>query len=109
MFTKVHRKLSETWHALSFLFLRRRQIHQALPPEVAAMWMSEQVRVEVRGFSPGSVVANLALVFSPSQSQDVTKVAAALLQSLMNSSKYSVDPHSVNVTGTRFSDRKSVV
>ncbi|XP_056910998.1 uromodulin-like 1 isoform X3 [Takifugu flavidus] len=74
------------------------EIHQALPPEVKAMWESEQVRVEVRGFSPGSVVAHLTIIFTPSQSQDIINVTAAVLQSLMNSTKYSVDPHSINVT-----------
>lgn len=100
---KMYIKLSGTSQAFSILFLLRYQIHQALPPEVKAMWESEQVRVEVRGFSPGSVVAHLTIVFTPSQSQDIINVSAAVLQSLMNSTKYSVDPHSINVTGTSFS------
>lgn len=61
------------------------------------------MRVEVRGFSPGSVVANLTIIFTPSQSQDIINVSAAVFQFLINSSKYSVDPHSIDVTGTCFS------
>lgn len=79
------------------------QIHQSLPPEVKAMWESGQVRVEVRGFSPGSVVANLIIIFTPSQSQDNMNVYTAILQSLRNTTKYSMDPYSVVLRGTRFS------
>lgn len=67
------------------------------------MWESGQVRVEVRGFSPGSVVANLIIIFTPSQSQDNMNVSTAILQSLRNTTKYSMDPYSVVLRGTRFS------
>lgn len=100
---KMYIRVSGPSQAFSVLFLLRHQIHQALPPEVKAMWESGQVRVEVRGFSPGSVVANLTLIFTPSQSQDIFNASAAVLQSLINSTKYSVDPHSIAVTGTCFS------
>lgn len=99
---KMYIKLSGTSQAFSSLFLLRHQIHHALPPEVKALWESGQVRVEVRGFSPGSVVANLTIIFTPSPSQDIINASAAVLQSLINSTKYSVDPHSIDVTGTCF-------
>lgn len=76
------------------------QIYQALSPELKAMWDSEQVRVEIRGFSPGSVVANLIIVFTPSQSQDISHVSAAIQQSLTNSTKYTVDSDGVHLSGT---------
>lgn len=63
------------------------------------MWESGQVRVEVRGFSPGSVVANLIIIFTPSQSQDNMTVSTAVLQSLRNATEYSVDPDSVVLRG----------
>lgn len=100
---KMYIRLSGTSQAFSVLFLLRHQIHQALPPEVKALWESGQVRVEVRGFSPGSVVANLTITLNPSQSQDIINASAAVLQSLINSTKYRVDPHSIDVTGTCFS------
>lgn len=100
---EMYIKLSGTSQALSILFPLQHQIHPALPLDVKAMWESGQVRVEVRGFSPGSVVANLTIIFTPSQSQDIVNASAAILQSLMNSTKYSVDPHSIDVTGTCFS------
>lgn len=65
------------------------------------MWDSGQVRVEIRGFTPGSVVANLAIIFTPSHSQDIANVSAAILDSLTNTTKYTVDPHT-NMTGTCF-------
>lgn len=100
---EMYIKLSGTSQALSILFPLRHQIHPALPLDVKAMWESGQVRVEVRGFSPGSVVANLTIIFTPSQSQDIVNVSAAILQSLRNSTKYSMDPHSIDVAGTCFS------
>lgn len=63
------------------------------------MWDSEQLRVEIRGFASGSVVANLAIIFSPSHSQQASKASAAVGRSLRNSSKYSVDPSSIHVAG----------
>lgn len=67
------------------------------------MWESGQVRVEVRGFSPGSVVADLIIIFTPGPSQDITTVSTAVLQSLRNTTQYSVDPDSVVLRGTPFS------
>lgn len=64
------------------------------------MWDSKQVRVEIRGFSSGSIVANLTIIFSPSHSRDILNGSAAVVGSLMNTTKYSVDSSSVYVTGT---------
>lgn len=60
---------------------------------------SGQMRLEIRGFSPGSVVVNFTLVFIPSQSQDISNVSTALLHSLMNSTKYTVDRNNTRIMG----------
>uniref|UniRef100_A0A3B4V676 Uromodulin-like 1 n=1 Tax=Seriola dumerili TaxID=41447 RepID=A0A3B4V676_SERDU len=73
------------------------QIYQSLSPEMKAMVDSGQVRIEIRSFSLGSVVVNFTLIFTPIQSQDVSDVSTALLNSLMNSSKYSVDRNNTSI------------
>ena len=65
-----------------------------------AMVDSGQVRIEIRGFSPGSVVVTFSIIFTPNQSQDIKNVSIALLNSLMNSSKYTVDKNNTSIKGT---------
>ncbi|XP_032389675.1 uromodulin-like 1 isoform X1 [Etheostoma spectabile] len=67
------------------------EIYKSLSPEIKAMVDSGQVRIEIRRFSPGSVVVNFTIIFSPSQSQDISNVSTALLHSLTNSTIYTVD------------------
>ncbi|TDH04641.1 hypothetical protein EPR50_G00134810 [Perca flavescens] len=69
----------------------KEEIYQSLSPEMKAMVNSGQVRIEIRSFSPGSVVVNFTIIFSPSQSQDISNVSTALLNSLINSTIYAVD------------------
>lgn len=64
------------------------------------MWDSEELRVEIRGFASGSVVANLIVIFSPSHSHHTFNVSAAVGRSLVDSSRYTVDPSSIDTTGT---------
>lgn len=66
------------------------------------MWDSQQVRVEIRGFSSGSVVANLTITFTPSHSRDILNASTAIGRSLMNTTKYTVDPNSIYMTGACF-------
>ncbi|XP_070700102.1 uromodulin-like 1 [Pempheris klunzingeri] len=72
------------------------EIYQALSAEMKALVDSGQVRIEIRGFSPGSVVVDFTVIFTPSQSQDISNVSTALLHSLMNSTKYTVENTSIN-------------
>lgn len=58
-----------------------------------------QVRIEIRNFSPGSVMVNFTIVFIPSQSLDISNVSTAVLQSLTNSSTYTVDQNSTSLNG----------
>lgn len=60
---------------------------------------SGQVRIEIRNFSPGSVMVNFTIVFIPSQSLDISNVSTAVLQSLTNSSTYTVDQNSTSLNG----------
>lgn len=56
------------------------------------------VRIEIRGFSPGSVVVNF-IIFIPSANQSDSSVSTAVLHSLMNSTKYTVDQNNTNING----------
>lgn len=67
-----------------------------------AMVDSGQVRVEIRSFSLGSVVVNFTLIFTPSQGQDISEVSTAVLNSLMNSTKYTVDRDNTVFKGMSF-------
>lgn len=78
---------------------RHPQIYQSLSPEMKALVDSGQVRIEIKGFAMGSVVVNFTIFFIPSQSQDIMNVSTALLQSLMDSSIYTVDRNNTSVNG----------
>lgn len=65
---------------------------------------SDQVRIEIRGFFPGSVVVNFTVIFTPSQNQGISNVSTALLQSLMNSTKYTVDQNNTSINGMSLSN-----
>ncbi|KAF0038689.1 hypothetical protein F2P81_009173 [Scophthalmus maximus] len=69
------------------------EIYKSLSPEMKAM-----VRIEIRSLSVGSVVVHFTLIFTPSQSQDINNVSVALLNSLMNSSKFTVDSNNTSIT-----------
>ncbi|KAM3601857.1 uncharacterized protein V6R79_020107 [Siganus canaliculatus] len=66
-------------------------------PKMKAMLESGQARIEIRGFSPGSVVVNFTIIFTTDQGQDSGNVSAALLHSLMNSSIFTVDINSTSI------------
>lgn len=68
-----------------------------------AMADSGQVRIEIKSFSQGSVVVNFTITFTPSQSQDIGNVSAALLHSLLNSTKYTVDESNTSINGMSLS------
>lgn len=61
---------------------------------------SGQVRIEIRGFSPGSVVVDIILVVIPSQSQNISHVSTAVMDSLFNSYEYTVDRNNTSINGT---------
>lgn len=69
---------------------------------------SGQVRIEITGFSPGSVVVNFIIFVAPSKSQDISNVSTALLGSLKNSTKYTVTNTSVNGTSISISISNNV-
>ncbi|XP_030009437.1 uromodulin-like 1 [Sphaeramia orbicularis] len=73
------------------------EIYQSLSLVLKALVDSGRVRVVVTGFSPGSVVVNFSIVFTPSQSQDIGNVSEAVMDSLKNSSKYSVDENNTSI------------
>ncbi|XP_020486876.2 uromodulin-like 1 [Labrus bergylta] len=73
------------------------EIYQSLSAEMKAMVDSGLVRIVIKGFSPGSVVVNFTLIVTPSQSQDISNVSAAVLNSLKNSTKYTVDINNTSI------------
>ncbi|XP_061595220.1 uromodulin-like 1 [Cololabis saira] len=73
------------------------EIYQSLSPEMKVMLDSGQMRVEVRGFSPGSVVVDFTIILNPVQSYEIINASTALVQSLMNSSKYVVDARNTSI------------
>ncbi|XP_056265316.1 uromodulin-like 1 [Pseudoliparis swirei] len=85
----LHNTSSQAYENLTESIME--EIYQSLSPEMKAMVDSGRVRIDIRSFSPGSVVVNFTIVFAPSQSQDIDDVSTALLHSLMNSTKYTVD------------------
>ncbi|XP_061608708.1 uromodulin-like 1 isoform X3 [Phyllopteryx taeniolatus] len=74
------------------------EIYRSLTQEMRAMVNSGQVRIEIRNLSPGSVVVNFTVIFSPSQEQDIQNTSTALLYSLMNSSIYTVDENNTSIS-----------
>ncbi|KAK6317151.1 hypothetical protein J4Q44_G00125510 [Coregonus suidteri] len=73
------------------------EILQSLPPDILALVNSGDVRVQITGLTPGSVVVNFTIIFTPSQSQDILKVSSALVQALQNSSRYTVDSNNTSI------------
>lgn len=63
------------------------------------MVASGQVRIEITGFAPGSVVVNFTIIFALSQSEDISKVPSALVDSLKTSSIYEVDENNTKING----------
>ncbi|CAJ1064721.1 uromodulin-like 1 isoform X3 [Xyrichtys novacula] len=74
------------------------ELYQSLPAEVKAMVNSGQVIIEIRGFSPGSVMVNLTLIFTTSQKQDIMNVSTDVMNSLLKSVKYKVDINNTSIT-----------
>ncbi|XP_053297724.1 uromodulin-like 1 [Pleuronectes platessa] len=89
----LHNSSSQAYKNLTASIIE--EIYQSLSEEMKLL-----VRIEIRSFSAGSVVVNfvLTLILTPSQSQDINNVSLALLNSLMNSSKYTVDRNSTSIT-----------
>ncbi|XP_069366337.1 uromodulin-like 1 [Paralichthys olivaceus] len=92
----LHNSSSQAYKNLNASIIE--EIYQSLSPEMKALVDSGQVRIEIRSFSAGSVVVNFTLILIPSQSHDISNVSVALLNSLMNSSKYAVDRNSTSIT-----------
>ncbi|XP_061558480.1 LOW QUALITY PROTEIN: uromodulin-like 1 [Phycodurus eques] len=74
------------------------EIYRSLTQAMRAMVNSGQVRIEIRNLSPGSVLVNFTVIFSPSQEQDIQNTSTALLYSLMNSSIYTVDENNTSIS-----------
>ncbi|KAM7374819.1 hypothetical protein PAMP_007456 [Pampus punctatissimus] len=86
---------SEAFKNLSVSIIE--EIYQSLSPEMKAMVDSGQVLIQIKSFSLGSVVVNFNIIFTTTENQDIKNVSTALLHSLMNSSKYTVDENNTSI------------
>ncbi|XP_034035012.1 mucin-5AC [Thalassophryne amazonica] len=75
-----------------------KEIYQSLPPDIKALMDSGQVRLVIVGFSPGSVIVNFTIISAEALSQNLSSVSTAVLHSLKNSSKYTVDENKTSIT-----------
>ncbi|GLD47178.1 uromodulin-like 1 [Lates japonicus] len=91
----LHNTSSQAYRSLSANIID--EIYESLSPEMKAMVDLGQVRIEITGFSVGSVVVNFVIIFTPGQSQDISNMSMALLSSLKNSSLYTVDGNSTSI------------
>ncbi|XP_060942525.1 uromodulin-like 1 [Limanda limanda] len=89
----LHNSSSQAYKSLTASIIE--EIYQSLSEEMKLL-----VRIEIRSLSAGSVVVNftLTLNLTPSQGLDISNVSLALRNSLMNSSKYTVDRNSTSIT-----------
>ncbi|XP_076875586.1 uromodulin-like 1 isoform X2 [Brachyhypopomus gauderio] len=87
---------SEEFHNLSDRVIN--ETVRSLPPDTLQLLLSGLVRVRVVGLTPGSVVVHLSLVFLPNSTRDIWALAVTLMESLQNSSQFSVDTDSTSIT-----------
>nr|XP_061801584.1 uromodulin-like 1 [Nerophis lumbriciformis] len=92
----LHNTSSQAYKNLTASILD--EIYRSLTQEIKAMVNSGQVRIEIRHLSPGSVVVNFTVIFSPDQEQDIRNTSSALLYSLMNSSIYVMDENNTIIS-----------
>ncbi|XP_077448705.1 uromodulin-like 1 [Stigmatopora argus] len=92
----LHNTSSQAYKNLTVSILD--EIYRSLPQETKTLVNSGQVRIEIRQLSPGSVVVNFTVIFSPGQEQDIRNTSTALLYSLMNSSIYVMDENNTSIS-----------
>lgn len=63
---------------------------------------SGKVRIKIKSFSLGSVVVNFSIIFNSSPGQVMGNVSSALVDSLINSSKFTVDVNNTTIYGMFF-------
>ncbi|XP_077403819.1 uromodulin-like 1 isoform X2 [Vanacampus margaritifer] len=74
------------------------EIYRSLSKDMKVMVDSGQVRIEIRNFTPGSVVVDFTVIFSPGQEQDIRNTSTVLLYSLRNSSIYTMDENNTSIS-----------
>ncbi|CAL8305732.1 unnamed protein product [Gadus morhua 'NCC'] len=74
----------------------KEEIYKSLSSELKELVESGKVRIEIISLSQGSVVVNFSIVYDASVTE--LNVSSAVLGSLLNSTRYSVDEHSTSVS-----------
>ncbi|XP_017538004.2 uromodulin-like 1 [Pygocentrus nattereri] len=67
---------------------------RSVPLDILKLVHCGKVIVQITGLSPGSVVVNFTLIFLPNSTEHIGNVADSLMESLLNSSQFSVDRNS---------------
>ncbi|XP_051972779.1 uromodulin-like 1 [Xyrauchen texanus] len=73
------------------------EIILSLPPEILKLVNSGQVTIHITSLSPGSVIVKFSIVFLSNSNLNIFNVSTALMDSLLNSSKYTVDSNSTKI------------
>ncbi|KAG7322712.1 hypothetical protein KOW79_014058 [Hemibagrus wyckioides] len=77
--------------------VRNETLH-SLPRWILDLVHSGQVLVLITHLSPGSVVVTFTLVFLPNSTQDIYSIASILMESLQNSSYFTLDRYFTKIT-----------
>lgn len=78
------------------------QIGLSLNADIRKLIISGLVTIQITSLSNGSVIVNFSIVFLPNNNLDMLDVSTALMESLQNSSVYTVDKNSIHIEGTAF-------
>lgn len=84
---------------LSWIFL---QIGVSLSADMRELILSGLVTIQITSLTNGSVIVNISIVFLPNNNLDMLNVTTALMESLKNSSVYTVDKNSTHIDGTAY-------
>ncbi|XP_060765316.1 uromodulin-like 1 isoform X2 [Neoarius graeffei] len=76
--------------------VRNETLH-SLPSWILELVFSGKVIVLITQLSPGSVVVTFSLVFLPDIMQDIESIANMLMESLQNSTQFTVDPNGTKI------------
>ncbi|KAI7793782.1 putative uromodulin-like 1, partial [Triplophysa rosa] len=73
------------------------EIGLSLSADIRKLIISGLVTIQITSLSNGSVIVNFSIVFPPNNNLDMLNVSTALMESLQNSSVYTVDKNSIQI------------
>lgn len=78
------------------------QIGLSLSEDIRKLIVSGLVTIQITSLSNGSVIVNFSIIFLPNSNLDMLNVSTALMESLQNSTVYTVDKNSIHIEGTAY-------